>query len=482
MLLSRTCGISADAESSHDQIHAVPCTSVKECCHWDADATWKRLRHDLERFPAGLQVLELCGGVGTGHIALHKLLKDVAAFNVVGHYDIDEALQPLLTASGLPLQNIHLGRKKGDILKQSPQDFPLHHLLVAGPPCPPWSSIGSRSSWEDTRSQAFDKVMEIIAYHAEHGNLLLFVLENVVGMSWSTKGSTEKPIDIVVKRLRKTCPGWAIEVHRVNSLDFGLPQSRTRLYVVGRRYSPEKNESYMPPLRKFQQRLPLSKCLDTSDKIPGTYTSLQRKNIREWKALYKFELNTEKFLNQFAVVDASRTPSTRTVYTKATKHPDRCPCLTASGPKLHVFALGPHTDETSSPLDRPMRNTERAKVQGFYGAIVDAASHMSVADGKRIFGNAMTVPAVGCVIARELLGLLRALNIEKLTAILSSTETQSQRYSRTSSRTTHSESSTRKRTVSFSSSSTPPTLPNEDGDPDHKRGGIAGISTKRKCL
>ena len=193
MLLSRTCGISADAESSHDQIHAVPCTSVKECCHWDADATWKRLRHDLERFPAGLQVLELCGGVGTGHIALHKLLKDVAAFNVVGHYDIDEALQPLLTASGLPLQNIHLGRKKGDILKQSPQDFPLHHLLVAGPPCPPWSSIGSRSSWEDTRSQAFDKVMEIIAYHAEHGNLLLFVLENVVGMSWSTKGSTEKP-------------------------------------------------------------------------------------------------------------------------------------------------------------------------------------------------------------------------------------------------------------------------------------------------
>ena len=476
------CGISADAESSHHQIHRVPCTSVKDFGHWDADGTWKRLRHDLERFPAGLQVLELCGGVGTGHIALRTLLKDVAAFDVVGHYDIDEALQPLLTASGLPTQNIHLGKKKGDILKRSPQDFPLHHLLVAGPPCPPWSSIGSRSSWEDTRSQAFDKVMEIIAYHAEHGNLLLFVLENVVGMSWSTKGSTEKPIDIVVKRLRKTCPEWAIEVHRVNSLDFGLPQSRTRLYIVGRRYPPEKNESYMPPLRKFQKRLPLSKCLDTSDKSPGTYTSLQRRNIREWKALYKFELNAQKFLNQFAVVDASRTPSTRTVYTKATKHPDRCPCLTASGPKLHVFALGPHIDRTSSPLDRPMRNTERAKVQGFCGAIVEAASHMSTADAKRVFGNAMTVPVVGSVIARELLGLLRALNIEKLTATLSSGKAQSQRYSRTSSHTTHSESSTRKRTASFSSSSTPPTLPKEGCDPDHKCGGIASISTKRKCL
>ena len=482
MILSQRCGISAGAEPSHHQIHAVPCTSVKESGHWDADGTWKRLRHDLGRFPDGLQVLELCGGVGTGHIALHELLKGVAAFNVVGHFDIDEALQPLLTASGLPLQNTHLGKKECDILKRSPQDFPLHHLLVAGPPCPPWSSIGSRSPWEDTRSQAFDKVMEVIAYHAEHGDLLRFVLENVVGMSWSTKGSREKPIDIVVKRLRNTCLGWAIEVHRVNSLDFGLPQSRSRLYIVGRRYSPEKNGSSMPPLRNFQQRLPLGKYLDTSDKIPGTYTSLQERNIREWKALYKFELTSQQFLNQFAVVDASRTPSTRTVYGKATKHPNRCPCLTASGPKLHVFALGPHIDRTSSPLDRPMRHAERAKVQGFSGAIVEAASHMSVADAKRVFGNAMTVPVVGSVIARELRGLLRALDIEKLTALLSGEKAQAQQYSRTSSHPTHSELSTRKRTVSFSSSLTSPTSPNEDWDPDHKGGGIDGISTKRKCL
>ena len=237
----------------------------------------------------------------------------------------------------------------------------------------------------------------------------------------------------------------------------------------------------MPPLRNFQQRLSLGKCLDTSDNIPGTYTSLQKRNIREWKALYTFELTSQRFLNQFAVVDASRTPSTRTVYGKATKCPNRCPCLTASGPKLHVFALGPHIDGTSSPLDRPMRNAERAKVQGFSGAIVEAASQMSVADAKRVFGNAMTVPVVGSVIARELRGLLRALDIDELTALLAGGTAQTQQYSHKSSHPTHGASSTQKRTISFSSSSTSPTSPDEDWNPEHKGGDIVGISTKRRC-
>ena len=107
---------------------------------------------------------------------------------------------------------------------------------------------------------------------------------------------------------------------------------------------------------------------------------------------------------------------------------------------------------------------------------------MSVADAKRVFGNAMTVPVVGSVIARELCGLLRALDIEKLTALLSGEKAQAQRYSRTSSHLTHNESNTRKPTVSFSSSLTSPTPPNEDGEPDHKGSGIDGISAKRRCL
>ena len=126
---------SRGARSSHDHstepvqnAHAVPCTSANKLVRWSADTTWKRLKRDLEDFPDGLRVLELCGGIGTGHIALQELLKDIATFIVVDHFDIDEALRPLLIASGLPSQNIHLGRNEGDILKISP-GFPIAPLV-----------------------------------------------------------------------------------------------------------------------------------------------------------------------------------------------------------------------------------------------------------------------------------------------------------------------------------------------------------------
>ena len=415
-------GRSRGAEASHHRLHKAPRQaharhrpSDDRSVHWSADATWKCLKRDLRGFPNGLRVLELCGGIGTAHIALQELLKDVATFSLIDHFDIDEALRPLLIATGLSPQNIHLGRKDGDILKRSPQDFPHHHLLVAGPPCPPWSSVGSRSSWADARSKPFDKVLDVIAYHAEHGALLLFVLENVVGVLSRTKDRQEKPIDIIVKRLRQACPGWTIEIHRVNSLYFGVPQSRPRVYIVGRRYSPENSGSQMPPLRKFQERVPLSRCLEKEDKKPGTYTRLQQQNIQDWKALYKLELAKTEFSNQFAVVDASRTPTRRTSWCNASKQPDRCPCLTASGPLLHVIELGPNGG--SGSVDRPLRNIERARIQGFSGAVAEAAAHMPVAHANRIFGNAMTLPVLGAVLARELLGLSRAVSRPTLTAL-----------------------------------------------------------------
>ena len=299
-------------------------------------------------------------------------------------------------------------------------------MLVAGPPCPPWSSVGSRSSWADARSKPFDKVLDVIAYHAEHGALLLFVLENVVGVLSPTKDHKEKPIDIIVKRLSDACPGWSIEIHRVNSLHFGVPQSRPRVYIVGRKYTPENNESPMPPLHRFQERVPLGRCLERTDNTQGTYTRLQRRNIKDWKALYKRELAETTFSNQFAVVDASRTPTRRTSWCNASKQPDRCPCLTASGPLLHVIELGPN--DSSRSLDRPLRNVERARIQGFSGAVAEAAAHMPTADANRIFGNAMTLPVLGVVLARELVGLSRAISRTTMTALFSGERAQARYY------------------------------------------------------
>ena len=102
------------------------------------------------------------------------------------------------------------------------------------------------------------------------------------------------------------------------------------------------------------------------------------------------------------------------------KHPNTVQCLTASGPLLHIFSLGENAGIEPLSLDRPMRISERASVQGFSGAVVEAASHLPINDAKRMFGNAMSVPVVGTVVGRELLGLVRALGIETLAALFSS--------------------------------------------------------------
>jgi site-specific DNA-cytosine methylase len=41
--------------------------------------------------------------------------------------------------------------------------IPLAHVIVAGPPCPPWSPLGSGVSFNDPRADVFNAVIEIIS-------------------------------------------------------------------------------------------------------------------------------------------------------------------------------------------------------------------------------------------------------------------------------------------------------------------------------
>ena len=238
----------------------------------------------------------------------------------------------------------------------------------------------------------------------------------------------------------------------------------------------------MPPLHKFQRRLPLGQCLETLDNIPGTYTHLQQRNIRDWKRLYRCELRNPQLSNQFAVVDASRTPSQRTTWGRPIKNPDTCQCLTASGPSLHVFALGRNLGKEPLPLDRPIRNGERARIQGFSGDIVEAASHMSIVDANRIFGNAMSVPVVGSFIGRELHGAIRALGIENLAAQFSSERASARRYPHGCSHLTDIVALTRNPSVAVPPSLSSPPSPKDNCAADDKVDGVDSSEAKRRCL
>ena len=71
------------------------------------------------------------------------------------------------------------------------------------------------------------------------------------------------------------------------------------------------------------------------------YTNVQQASVNDFKDAYKDLMNDPRRRGQYAVVDVSRTPTSRTAWgNKSQLKPDMVECLTASGPLLHVFALG----------------------------------------------------------------------------------------------------------------------------------------------
>lgn len=104
------------------------------------------------------------------------------------------------------------------------QDIPTHDLLVGGFPCQAFSIAGKRRGFEDTRGTLFFDVARILKYHKPR----YFILENVKGLLSHDNGSTFKTIIATIDELGYDCQ-WQV----LNSKNFGVPQNRERVFIVG---------------------------------------------------------------------------------------------------------------------------------------------------------------------------------------------------------------------------------------------------------
>lgn len=115
-------------------------------------------------------------------------------------------------------------RPAGDITKIEARDIPSHDLLLAGFPCQAFSIMGKMKGFEDTRGTMFFEVARILDYHRPKAILL----ENVKQLTTHDKGRTFKTILDVLSTL-----GYHVKWKVLNALDFGLPQKRERVIMVG---------------------------------------------------------------------------------------------------------------------------------------------------------------------------------------------------------------------------------------------------------
>lgn len=113
----------------------------------------------------------------------------------------------------------------GDITKINEQNIPEFDILAAGFPCQPFSLAGKQKGFDDEiRGTLFFDILRILKHHKPK----VFLLENVKNLVSHDKGNTFKVILNKLKELNYNV------FHKVlNAKDFGLPQNRARIYIVG---------------------------------------------------------------------------------------------------------------------------------------------------------------------------------------------------------------------------------------------------------
>jgi len=112
----------------------------------------------------------------------------------------------------------------GDITAIDAESLPDFDLIVGGFPCQAFSVAGKRRGFDETRGTLFFDLARILK-HKRPGH---FVFENVKGLLSHDGGKTIQTIAGVLSDL-----GYRIEWQVLNSKDFGVPQNRERIYIVG---------------------------------------------------------------------------------------------------------------------------------------------------------------------------------------------------------------------------------------------------------
>lgn len=169
-------------------------------------------------------------GIGGFEIPLQEF-----GHECVGYSEIDKHAIQLYSSHFLSHHNY------GNITRISADALPNFELLVGGFPCQSFSVAGRRKGFDDTRGTLFFDLCRLA--RTKQPRLLLF--ENVKGLLHHESGETFRIILNTLDELGYDCQ-WQL----LNSQDFGVPQNRERLFLVGHFRGTSRPEIF--PLGNFQ--------------------------------------------------------------------------------------------------------------------------------------------------------------------------------------------------------------------------------------
>jgi DNA (cytosine-5)-methyltransferase 1 len=161
-----------------------------------------------------IRFIDFCAGIGAGRLGLEK-----NGLSCIGFSEIDK--QAETTYRKIFGEN---EINYGDLTKIKPKTLPDFEMMIAGFPCQTFSVLGQRKGMDDERGRIIFSLIEIMLVK----NLKYFILENVKGLTNHNNGDSMK---VILSNLDKS--GYKVFYKVLNSIDYGVPQMRERIYFVG---------------------------------------------------------------------------------------------------------------------------------------------------------------------------------------------------------------------------------------------------------
>jgi DNA (cytosine-5)-methyltransferase 1 len=165
---------------------------------------------------------------------------------------------------------------RGDITQIDASEIPDHDILLAGFPCQPFSIIGKKLGFDDIRGTLFFEIARIL----KEKKPKIFVLENVKQLKTHNRGETLRTIIEILE-------GMDYKVYKdiLNALNFGLPQKRERIIIVG---FLNKSVNFSFPNPKLQGKL--EDILENEATIDAKYFASEA-IVKKRKAKHKSEFH-----------------------------------------------------------------------------------------------------------------------------------------------------------------------------------------------
>lgn len=148
---------------------------------------------------------------------------------------------------------------QGDITEIHTDNIPDHDILLAGFPCQAFSIMGNQLGFADTRGTLFFEIERIL----EAKRPKAFLLENVKQLRGHDKGRTLK---VIISKLEQL--GYKVQWEILNALNFGLPQKRERIIIVG---FLDHSIEFEFPQSSNEMKKTLADILEPNEKVDKKY-------------------------------------------------------------------------------------------------------------------------------------------------------------------------------------------------------------------